>query len=763
MSGILKNWFDSGMDPGRFPPIPDSENERKKYFIEFFHLFSLLSVGEIENSMGLVSGRLLASVKAGEIADAVDVVLQGDHSHKKIILIHEIVIDALIRDENWALAIERLKKPIFAATEFVETEELSILYNYRGVCFYRLARYPEAQADLERSLRLADEIDSDRRRARARINLGLVFKETGRLEDAAGHYKEALKLARENSDNRTVLSCYLNIGNIYKELHRWEDGRNALKKGIELAIKLGDSTEEIRGRLNLGVLYLDEGESFDVAENLFKQVIDEAEDAILGNIARSNLALAYIRLGEPGKSLALSKKCLEDAVRNEDHEGIWRARANLARAYASLDEIGLASDNYECAIRDFDVLRSTLLSDRDRTEIQRNLKNLHGEYIGFCLDKVRTDAAFNVLGRSKQRALKELVDRKYPDTSRSGDILYGSLPEKLSGNPETIIIDYFINENSLSIFTCDHSGVAIIETSATPYEINNLLDEFYSEIGLFIASREYREAEYLKEVCPPDSLVKLGRILIEPVLDRIGNKKHLLIVPQGNLHRVPFAALVGIDGKYLIETHSVAQLPSSDFFLDERDTDSEIRNEITVIHGKAEDLPGTELEINELRKIFGDGLIVTDSEVLKSESLSGYLHFTGHAEFDASDPYSSALILPGDERLTVSDLIEGEINLENVSLVTLSACETGVGKVYEGDEVVGVARAFLASGAGAVINSLWKISDDVTSRLIPSVYENLMDGHSPSESLRGSILNVIKERRIHPFFFAPFVLISIGE
>jgi len=142
------------------------------------------------------------------------------------------------------------------ATESADREELSILYNYRGVCFYRLSDYTKAQWDLFESLRFADEIDNDRRRARARINLGLVQQEVGLLEEAAGHYREALKLARKIGDDRTELSCYLNIGYIYIELKRWTDSRNAIEKGIKLAGKLGEEREALRGELNLGVTLL---------------------------------------------------------------------------------------------------------------------------------------------------------------------------------------------------------------------------------------------------------------------------------------------------------------------------------------------------------------------------------------------------------------------------------------------------------------------------------------------------------------------------
>jgi CHAT domain-containing protein len=112
--------------------------------------------------------------------------------------------------------------------------------------------------------------------------------------------------------------------------------------------------------------------------------------------------------------------------------------------------------------------------------------------------------------------------------------------------------------------------------------------------------------------------------------------------------------------------------------------------------------------------------------------------------------------------LTVADLIEGGIDLGKVNLLTLAACETGAGKVIAGDEVIGIGRAFLGSGAASVVQSLWKVSDTATAKLMRSFYQHLTDGQSHSDALRSSMIELLSEHRTHPYFFAPFTLISPG-
>ena len=105
-------------------------------------------------------------------------------------------------------------------------------------------------------------------------------------------------------------------------------------------------------------------------------------------------------------------------------------------------------------------------------------------------------------------------------------------------------------------------------------------------------------------------------------------------------------------------------------------------------------------------------------------------------------------------------------------LVTLSACETGLGRLYAGEGVFGLARAFLLAGAGQAVVSLWRVNDEATTRLMEVFYTRLSAGSPPAEALRQAKRTLREEtilteggRRIslaHPFFWAPFVLVDGG-
>jgi CHAT domain-containing protein len=118
---------------------------------------------------------------------------------------------------------------------------------------------------------------------------------------------------------------------------------------------------------------------------------------------------------------------------------------------------------------------------------------------------------------------------------------------------------------------------------------------------------------------------------------------------------------------------------------------------------------------------------------------------------------NSALLLSkdaGDDgMLTVNELYSIELNAD---LVTLSACETGLGKISNGDDIIGLTRGFFYSGTSSVIASLWQVDDDATSYLMVQFYEALQTKNK-RDALRAAQLNTMKKFS-HPYFWAAFYL-----
>ena len=133
----------------------------------------------------------------------------------------------------------------------------------------------------------------------------------------------------------------------------------------------------------------------------------------------------------------------------------------------------------------------------------------------------------------------------------------------------------------------------------------------------------------------------------------------------------------------------------------------------------------------------------------------GILHLASHGVFDGEKPLASRLLLSPDDRndgiLTVREIYDLTLSAD---LVTLSACETGLGEVANGDDVIGLTRGFLYAGAGSIVSSLWTVSDDATEVLMKAFYRNLQT-MPKTEALRRAQLETAAQYP-HPYFWSAF-------
>jgi len=141
------------------------------------------------------------------------------------------------------------------------------------------------------------------------------------------------------------------------------------------------------------------------------------------------------------------------------------------------------------------------------------------------------------------------------------------------------------------------------------------------------------------------------------------------------------------------------------------------------------------------------------------EHISEYqiIHIASHGEFDSVNPLFSSLKLTrsssADGNFEVNEVFGLEINAD---IVTLSACQTGLGDIVGGDELVGLNRAFIYAGTKSILSSLWRVSDISTAVLVKHFYRNYSH-ENKAESLRKAQLRV-KRLYPHPSYWAGFSL-----
>lgn len=308
----------------------------------------------------------------------------------------------------------------------------------------------------------------------------------------------------------------------------------------------------------------------------------------------------------------------------------------------------------------------------------------------------------------------------------------------------------------------------------------------------------------------------LYRCLIAPVEAQLDGVSSLWIVPDGALALLPFESLVLPDGRYLVEAYDiryvqslrVAQIlrnrtydqprksllafggaiyekekdssretgkPSGDRGQNAWDMALAVTASRSPRQGEWKNLPGTLVEVEALGALYQDSRVLTGAAAAESSlkamaaagELANYrvLHFATHGMVVPDSPELSALVLSQTEPAGAGSE-DGFLSMQEVvklrltaDLVTLSACETGLGKIYSGEGVVGLGQAFLVAGANGVTLSLWQVADESTKDFMVAVYGLVeREGIPFAQALTRVKREFIKDRRhSHPFYWAPFV------
>ncbi len=260
----------------------------------------------------------------------------------------------------------------------------------------------------------------------------------------------------------------------------------------------------------------------------------------------------------------------------------------------------------------------------------------------------------------------------------------------------------------------------------------------------------------------------LYRRLLGPARDSIRGQR-LVIVPHAVLHYLPFAALRSPAGRWVVEDFALSTLPSASVLRHLVDKGAGAPARALVIGnpdlGPGLSLPWAEREARMVGQREREATVLvrsdaTEAQVKKLVETVGLVHFATHGELSESDPASSAVLLvPGggeDGRLEVREVFGLDLRAR---LVVLSACETGLGKLSRGDELVGLQRAFLYAGTPAVVTTLWKVDDRASYELVRGFYDRL-DGMGPIEALRQAQLETLL-MFTHPFAWAAFSLTGL--
>lgn len=376
--------------------------------------------------------------------------------------------------------------------------------------------------------------------------------------------------------------------------------------------------------------------------------------------------------------------------------------------------------------------------------------------------------------KAEQELFTARLRRDYP---RYFNLKYqGEIPgvddlQRLIGS-DAAVVSYFIAEKNASVylFTVTDKGFNV-KVRKMPGELNRIIKGYYNSL-LYDQPAIYR------------TTAPVLASLLDPGLG--AGIRRLHIIPSGPLGTMPFEALPSekkVSGdryasSYWIQRYSIGY-EFSTALLAGNVTSSGTTADRALLCAPVSfdedrglsDLPGTREEVNTIASIFqGSGDLLLDGDAteqqLRNRDLSQYryLHLATHGIAEETAPELSRIYLrrsEGDD----GDLFSGEIyNLTlQADVVTLSACQTGLGKVSKGEGVIGLSRALRYAGARHVIVSYWSVSDQSTSTLMIDFYNNFTGKGTPDyqEAMAAAKRRMIRSEKFSsPFHWAPFVILG---
>jgi CHAT domain-containing protein len=437
---------------------------------------------------------------------------------------------------------------------------------------------------------------------------------------------------------------------------------------------------------------------------------------------------------------------------------LW-GQEGMGRTLALMRDPAGARQAYLDAVRTSESIRGRFRSEEFKSGLFGDVQQIFDRAIALSMAAGDVDGALALSEQSRSRALLDLV-RDRVDTSRGAGTL--ALVPVTSAIVRAALRD---NEAIVEFHTLDDQLIAwVVRPSGTQgYTIARTRKDLAGDIAAF------RQAILDRRPAARAMGQTLYTLLLAPL--QLAPGEQLLLVPHDALHYMPFQALRHGD-RYVIEEHMLAFAPSAGVAvqLARRSVDQEAP--LVAFGNPGTDallaLPGAEREVEEIGALFTDSRIFVKAAATKTQfrtsmANAGILHVAAHADVDLVDPLQSRIRFApdGDDAGFLEAREIYGLNLSKVALITLSACESGLGRVARGDEILGFTRSFLGAGASGLLVSLWPVEDDSTELLMTTMYRALAQGTPSAAAMQRAQLAVLRNARYgDPYFWAAFDLVG---
>jgi len=697
----------------------------------------------------------------------------------------------------------------------------------KGSALSALGRYDAALDEYGKAEKAYEQSGLKRELADSLNEKGRLYELLGDTESAAKSFHHAQDIAEQIGNKPGMLSSIIALGDLERRRKRYDAAEEYFNRAMEGARAAGDTQNVLEALIDRSINHLARNR-FDAA----LRDVTEAKRVAEENGNKPAVALTRYLEGEVNRARRNFAQALEQyesaaAVQRElrDPELGWRILFGRGETLQAMEKDGEALASYKKSVEFIEQTRSAIAEERFRAGyieerfqvyvalVELLLKMGKPSEAFFFSEKLRARGYFDLLGTREERdadpvrsqqakelseqlaKLREKIEQEYSavEKERHGQALemYSQELDRTQAAYEEVLqasraisrgrstvggvsetsaiqeripagtglIEYVVGKQSLSILVIRSDAVNGIEVPVSGERIATKIELF----------RDLILAKKGEWVAPGRGL---AAILVAP-LERAGYLHHiqrLIIVPDGVLNYIPFAALPTHEERVLGDDFIIGYLPAASAILHETHRKGSSHT-LLAMAPSATHLPNAVSEIRSIGELFPQAArVVSGRGATKTlfKQVAGeydFVHLATHGSLNRNAPWLSTLQLQPDSesdgRLELHEVLDLKLHAR---LVTLSACETALGSGYfndtpAGNEFVGMARAFLGAGSDSVLASLWTVNDESTRALMVRFYRNLRRYDGPEALARAQREIRLSDLRYRePYYWAPFVL-----
>ena len=717
-----------------------------------------------------------------------------------------------------------VQKALKISKEIGHKDKEAAAYGTLGEMFQSLGEYVKAEEYLQKALKISKEIGHKDKEAAAYGTLGEIFQFLGEYVKAEEYLQKALKISKEIGHKDKEAAAYGTLGAMFQSLGEYVKAEEYLQKALKISKEIGHKDKEAAAYGTLGAMFRSLGEYVKADEYLQKalKISKEIGHKDKEAVAYITLGRLFQHHGQYLKAKEYHEKAVKLSYKIGDIENQFESHIWLAVDYMLLGgetNILEAEANLSKSIQKCEEMR-VLLRDKDQFKISFFDKHVSPYQVLsalFCSTGKHTDA-LNIVELERARVLADIMSSRY---SVEQQISMDSHPWDCIGKiwkRESNCVCLYIAYRGPNLFLWilkSNEAILFREINVNDYysnkEAKRMVDEVFGDktlrrvrilpeeqcedrtlfpSGINLVTQELSQEEGQAPSRPieededqdsaPRTLSQCYKMIITPVADLL-DEPEIIVVPDRVLYNVPFAALEDENEKPLSETFRIRIAPSLTTLKLIQDSPADYHSQSgalivgdpqvgDVIHeGRRRWISPLECarkEAQMIGRLLGIQPLIgenaTKQKVLDNIHSVSLIHFAAHGDAERGE-IALAPSFPSNGYPTEKDYLLTMAEISQVrltaKLVVLSCCHSARGKIRS-EGVVGIARAFLGSGARSVLAALWPIEDKATEQFMNRFYKHLVGGESASECLH----QAMKWMRANGFpdkrQWAPFMLIG---